>query len=84
MTAENKAKKKVKKLLGLEKKPLTKAQLIEELCEDVDNWDLENLVACTKTWRASLLKKQSVTEIRAIHREEIRNFDVMDEDEEEG
>jgi hypothetical protein len=69
--------KKLNKMLGLEPRPPTKAQMIEELQAACDDMDLELLTACAKDWRGALLRKLSIKELRQTYKEECCAIDIM-------
>ena len=75
--------KKLNKMLGLDPKPPTKAQMIEELQAACDDMDLELLTACAKDWRGALLSKLSIKELRQTYKEEIHGADLMNGGEED-
>jgi len=66
-----KALKKVDKLLGQSVKPLSKAKIIDALCDDIENMSEEMLLQSAKEWRRSVLKRRSVAELRETYKEEI-------------
>lgn len=69
--------KKLNKLLNVDQ-PLPKDKLIDELCDEIGNWDDELLLESAQMWRRSLLEKQSVKYLRELHKEEITDAAKLD------